>query len=213
MKSFIVLIILVIVGYWLYTFYQQNPDDLPSLIHIQKGAVSTPIPTTLPPTPPPTAPKLDSIPVVKGETLTHARVKAIHTDSILFVCDQGLVKVTYDRLPPGFAAYYKPLAPTPTPVPTVDPNAPPTPTPTPAPTSIHVRQRTPDEEAAAEASFAQQKSYLEQDIAHDQDIVDRYYSQSTYNNTGVISEQDFTNAKMDLDAKNAKLQLLLAAGP
>ncbi len=213
MKSIVVLIVLFIVGYWLYTFYQQNPDDLPSLIHVQKGVVSTPIPTSMVPTPPPVAPKLDSIPVVKGETLTHARVKTIYGDALLFVCDQGLVKVSYDRLPPGFAAYYQPLAPTPTPVVTPDPNATPTPTPTPAPTSIHVRQRTPEEQASAEASFAAQKSYLEADIAHDQDVIDRYYSQSTYNNTGVISEQDFTNAKIDLDAKNAKLQLLLAAGP
>jgi hypothetical protein len=213
MKSIFVLIILVIVGYWLYTFYQQNPDDLPSLVHIQKGAVSTPIPTLITPTPRPVAPKLDSIPVVKGETLTHARVKTIHADSLLFVCDQGLVKVAYDRLPPAFAAYYQPLAPTPTPVTTPDPNAPPTPTPTPAPTSIHVRQRTPEEEAAALDSFARSKAALESDIAHDQDVIDRYYSQSTYNNSGVITEQEFTNAKIDLDARNAQLQVLLGTGP
>jgi hypothetical protein len=212
MKSIVVLIVLGILGYWLYTFYQQNPDDLPSLIHLQKDAVSTPIPTTAVPVPPAVAPNLDSIPVEKGQTLTHARVKGIRADSLVFVCDQGLVQVTYDRLPPAFAAYYVPRAPTPTPVVTPDPNVTPVPTPT-SVNVIRVKQRTPEEEEQAQRQYLDAKEAIEARLKIDQELMDQYYTQSTYNNPSPVTEAQFNNAKQDFDSETAKMSELLGHGP
>jgi len=133
MKSIVVLIALFIVGYWLYTFYQENPGELPSIGHRQKDLVSTPVPVT--PEPAKVAPPdLASVPVLNGPTLTHVRVKDARAKSLVFMCDQGLFEISYDKLSPGFKAYYTPKV---TPVPTdADGNPIPTPTPTPAPTVI-----------------------------------------------------------------------------
>jgi hypothetical protein len=212
MKSIIVLIVLGLVGYWLYTFYQQNPESLPNMVHLQKDLVSTPLPTVGTPTPKPVAPSLDSIPVSKGPTLTHARVKGIRTDSLVFVCDQGLYQITYDRLPPAFAAYYLPLVPTPTPVVTRDPNA--TPVPTPTPIGIHrVAQRSASEEREAEEEFSKRVNGMQARLDTLQAKMNQYYSQSTYNNPDVISDADFANTKTEFDNLTQQLADLQSRGP
>ena len=85
MKQLFVLLALGIIGYWLYTFYTQNPDDLPAMLR-HSNVASTPIPTVGPPTPVPTLPPLDSVPVSKGETMTHCKVMRFSSDSVTFRC-------------------------------------------------------------------------------------------------------------------------------
>lgn len=212
MKSIVVLIAIFIVGYWLYTYYQENPGELPSITHRQKDLVTTPLPVT--PEPVKVAPpNLASVPVLNGTTLTHARVKEARVNSVVFMCDQGLFEISYDRLSPDFKAFY---APTPTPVPTdADGNPIPTPTPTPAPTVVQPKpqiQRTSQQEADARLNYANQKAGLESRQNADLDTINRWYKQSTFE-PGGVSQSQFESAHADYDAATAALNQLLANGP
>lgn len=214
MKQLFVLLALGIVGYWLYTFYTQNPDDLPAILR-HSNVVSTPIPTVGPPTPVPTQPPLDSVPVEKGETLTHCRVRGFNATSVTFLCDQGIFQIAYDRLPPGFAAFYVPRVPTPTP--TTDPAAPtavPTPTPTPRPTLANPNHpvRTAEEDAAELWSYNGAKQRLEDRMKDIQAQMDHYYHQSSYD-VGAMTEQQFNDLKAEYDADSQKLTELVSKGP
>ena len=212
MKSIVVLIALFIVGYWLYTFYQENPGELPSIGHRQKDLVSTPVPVT--PEPAKVAPPdLASVPVLNGPTLTHVRVKDARAKSLVFMCDQGLFEISYDKLSPNFKAYYTPKV---TPVPTdADGNPIPTPTPTPAPTVIQPApqvQRTSQQEADARLNYANQKAGLESRQNQDLDTINRWYKQSTFE-PGGVSQSQFDSAHADYDAATVALNQLIATGP
>jgi len=214
MKQLFVLLALGIIGYWLYTFYTQNPDDLPAVLR-HSNTVSKPIPTVGPPTPVPTQPPLDSVPVKKGATLTHCKVMRFSADAVTFLCDQGIFQITYDRLPPGFAAYYVPRVPTPSP--TTDPSAPtpvPTPTPTPRPTLPNPNHpvRSAEEDAAALWAYNGTKQRLEDRMKDLQAQMDHYYHQSSYD-AGAMSEQQFNDAKAEYDSDALKLSELESRGP
>jgi hypothetical protein len=215
MKSFVILIALAIIGYWAYTYYQANPNDLPvSLTHHQAGLVSTPIPTpaTPTPTPPPAVqPDLASVSVFKGVTMTHAKVREIKPDSLVFGSDQGLFQITYDRLAPGFEAYYLPRMPAPTPVVTPDPNL--VPTPTRVPIIHREAQRSAADEANAVLSFNAKVAGLEQKLRELQGYIDKYYIQSNYNNPDAITESQFAGIKAEFDARTAELADLRSRGP
>jgi hypothetical protein len=208
MKSLVTLIAVCIVGYWLYTFYSQNPDDLPPMIHRQKDLVSKPVPDEKQIEA--TAPKLDSIQVTRGPVLTHAKVKAARPNSVVFLCDQGIFEVNYDRLPPEFQGYYQPSA--------VQvaaeamtaavPAAPSAPAPAPRPP---VPQRSIEDEANARLSFASQKAGLEARQQGDLDQMTKWYKQSNFESGG-MSQAQFDTVKADYDAVTSELNNLVAQG-
>jgi len=206
MKTLVTFIAVCIVGYWLYTFYSQNPDDLPPMVHRQKDLVSKPIPEEKVVTPP--APKLDAIQVVRGPILTHAKVKSARPNSIVFMCDQGIFEVNYDRLPPEFQSYYMP-APMPTPAEAasaVEPAPAPAPAPKPEP------QRSYEDDMNARLSFASTKAGLESRQQGDLDLMTKWYKQSNFE-PGGLTQQQFDTAKADYDATTAQLNTLVAQGP
>jgi hypothetical protein len=214
MKTLVILIALCFVGYWLHEYYEQSTNQASSIAHVQKGLVTTPIPSEEPtPTRVPD-PDLDSI-LVKGQaTLTHAKIKEIHTDSILFVCDQGLAEVAFDKLPPEFRTRYAPPVSSPSPTPTGDipatqPPATVAATPTPRPP---VRQRSIEEEAAARVAYQERKSALEAHQQEDLVIINRWYKQSTFD-PDAISQSTFDWVKADYDSTTAQLNQLEATGP
>lgn len=51
-------------------------------------------------------PSGDNVWMQAHEPLTHAKVKKVLPDGILFRCDQGLVKARFDQLAPEWQAYY-----------------------------------------------------------------------------------------------------------
>jgi hypothetical protein len=206
MKTVLIFLAVCIVGYWLYEFYQQNPDDLPSMHH--QKLTTTPIPSEPPPDDRGPPPNLVAIPVRGGSTLTNAKVKEARADSVLFLCDQGIFDITYDRLTPDFRKYY---APAPTPSPSVDP----TPQST-APVVIKPYmpepQRTAEEEVNLRVSFLQREAALRQHLKDDQEIMTRWYKQSSFD-PGAMSQTTFDSTKADFDATTAQLNQLEATGP
>jgi hypothetical protein len=211
MKSTVILIVLCIVGYWLYTYYEENPAELPGLTHRQRNLVSTPIPVDQPtPTPQPiTGPKLDAVKLKDGATLTHVRVTTARENTLVIICDQGLFEVNYDRLDPQFRAYYQP---SPTPTLTQVPTGAPTPTPATAAAPKQPVQRTFEEENQARLSFNQTKINLEAKQQADLDVMTRWYKQSSFD-PNAMSQSQFDTAKADYDATTAQLGSLVAAGP
>jgi hypothetical protein len=216
MKSIVTLLAVGLICYWLYTFYQQNPDELPSIVNHQKDLVSTPIPQVkeVKVEKPVPAPDLTTIAVANGQTLTHARVKDARATSVVFVCDQGLFEISYDRLPPQFRAYYAPKGQPPAPA--EDSSAAPTPSPTPTrPATVSVSrraERTPAEDAQALASFEQQKTIYENRQKSDSDVMDSWYKQSSFK-TGGITQDQFDSAKSDYDTAANQLAQLESNGP
>lgn len=157
----------------------------------------------------PVMPDLTTVVVKDRSPLTHATVKAIHPDAIVFTCDQGIFKVDFDRLAPEFGAYFGPQA-----VPDPTPAAPVDATPVvvaPVVVPPRERQRTTLEDAQARLAYAQAKAGLEDRLKQDRDAIDRYYKQSTYE--PVISESQFDVAKADFDVQAASLAQLEATGP
>ncbi|HZZ20602.1 MAG TPA: hypothetical protein VFE25_14600 [Opitutaceae bacterium] len=210
MKSLVTLIAVCIVGYWLYTFYSQNPDELPSMVHRSKDVVSTPIPqenVDAPQVPP----KLDVIQVARGPVLTHAKVKSARPNSIVFLCDQGLFEVNYDRLPPEFETFYRTQA-VATSVPSSESaSSAPAPVPAQAPAPKIAPQRSYEDDMNARLNLASRKAALEGRQQGDLDTMTRWYKQSNFE-PGGLTQQDFDTAKADYDAATAQLNTLVAQG-
>jgi hypothetical protein len=210
MKSVVVFIAVCIVGYWIYEYYQQNPDEVPSLTHSQKGLVTSPIPSG--PQSQGPAPDLTSVPVTNGTTLTHARVKDARPNTMVFACDQGLFEVSYDRLPPAFRAYYAPPTPTPSPTASADSQAPQAPAAAAVSAWKPQPQRSSEEETQAVLAFNQRKASLEQHQRDDMEIINRWYKQSTFD-PNAMPQSQFDSTKADYDATTAQLGRLVANGP
>jgi hypothetical protein len=51
-------------------------------------------------------PNLKIIYLKHGRPIVNARVKEVYPDSMIFVCDRGLVQVLFVDLPPEFHDYY-----------------------------------------------------------------------------------------------------------
>jgi hypothetical protein len=209
MKTWVTLIAIGIVGYWLYTFYQQNPDDLPPMVHRQKDLVSSPMPDEKLIVA--QAPKLDSIQVLRGPTLTHGKVKEAKPNSVVFVCDQGILEVNYDRLAPEFEAYYAPTA-----VQAVadaaakvaDQAAPPS---APPPAPKPVPQRSFEDDNNARLAYASEKAALESRQQSDLDQMTKWYRQSNFE-PGGMTQQQFDTLKADYDVTTLQLNTLVARG-
>jgi hypothetical protein len=157
------------------------------------------------------APDLSRVVVKDGPPLTHARVREVRASGILFIADQGMFKVAFDRLSPEFGAYYGPMAvadpvPTETPTPPADPaSAQPTPKPR--------QQRNAQEDAQAELVYVQRKASLEDRMKGDQATIDRWYKQSSFNNDSPITQSQYDVAQADLNAAAVQLAQLEAEGP
>jgi hypothetical protein len=210
MKTLVTLIAVCIVGYWLYTFYSQNPDDLPSMIHRQKDLVSTPIPEEKVIAQPP--PKLDSIQVLRGPVLTHAKVKSARVNSIVFMCDQGIFEVNYDRLPPEFQNFYMPPPAVAAAQAVASVDSAVAPVPAPAPATKPEPQRSYEEDMNARLNFVATKAGLESRQQGDLDLITRWYKQSNFE-PGGLTQQQFDTTKADYDAVTAQLNTLVAQGP
>jgi hypothetical protein len=204
MKAFAILLFFGVVG---YIAYQVVVTPQPAAPIVASGPVKAE-PTDVPME----VPDLSKVPVKDGGTLTHARIKEIHPSGIIFIADQGLYKVSFDRLPPNFAAYYGPQA-VPDPVvpsPTMSPadsDITPTPVIKPRP------QRTAVEDAQAELAYAQRKAAFENQIKGDQNTIDTYYKQSTFNNGSPVTTAQYEVAEADLQSAQTSLALLEGAGP
>jgi hypothetical protein len=109
MKTVVAILAAGLVSFCVYDLYKQNPDDLPAIARVKNGffadSASGGAHTQA------VAPDLSLVPIGNGKTLTNARVKNARPASILFMCDQGLIDVSYDRLPPEFRSFYAPAAP------------------------------------------------------------------------------------------------------
>jgi hypothetical protein len=202
MKSIVFLLFFGALAYFLYVNVTTPVAIDPPIEHV-KGSGSAPEVVEAP-----VVPDLSSI-IVKGRApLTHAKVKEIHPDAMVFICDEGIFKIDFDRLPPEFGIYYGPMAvpdptPTPTPVPTTSD--------TPVVAPVRERpQRTTLEDAQASLAYAQAKAACEDRLKSDREILDHYYKQSTYE--PVVTESQFEIAKADYDVQAAALAQLEANG-
>ena len=214
MKSTIILFILGFLAYEAYQYYEDRPAA-PVIVTAPRVAYqATPEPAPAAPEPP----DATAVTLASGRTLTHAKAKEVSAGGILFLCDQGLVKVAMKDLPGPFQEYYGPLAatPAPTPSPTASPtsaDAAPSPTPTPVPVIHNKPERTPLEDAQATVGFYQACEALRKRIEADQSTIDHWYKQSSYVQDGLVSEAQFNTAKSDRDAATLQLNELLATGP
>jgi hypothetical protein len=212
MKFLATMLLLGFLGYLAYDYVQTreaNPTPVITLTHHSK-ADPDPTPTPEPTEYKPQPPDLTTIPVKDGVALTNAKVKELRSRSIVFLCDQGLFEVGFDRLPPKFALYYGPIIAR-LPAPAVDSGVA-LPTPTPVPTARVKRERTPIEEANARLGFFSTKESLEGRLKRDQDVIDRWYKQSSFDGGG-MSEGEFEGARADFEATSVQLSQLLANGP
>jgi hypothetical protein len=212
MKFLVTMLVCGFIGYLVYNIQQAHDAAPTPLITLSHHTANEPDPT---PTPEPTVyvpkpPDMTEIPVRDGETLTHAKVKELRTKTIVFLCDQGIFEVGFDRLPPQFAQYYGPIiatqpASTPDAAGTV--SAPPT-----KPPAKEKPQRSAVDDASARASFFSSKESLENRLKSDQETIDKWYRQSSFE-PGGISEAQFNSAKADFDYTTSQLSQLIANGP
>jgi hypothetical protein len=211
-RSTIIFFILCFIGYEAVQYYYDRPAaPPPAAVPRPKGAE----PPTPAPTPePPQSPDLRLVPVAGAHALTHARIKEVHESGIVFICDQGLVKVGFKQLPPEFQAFYGPMAAqetasqdTPAGASAVPSAPPPPPAPRPKP------ERTPIQDAQANLAYNQACAGLRDRLQNDQHVIDHWYNQSSFVQEGYVSETQFNVAKADFEAATAQLAELQASGP
>jgi len=210
MKFTIILFILGIGGYEAVQYYDNLPATVPA-IAVRSKAVAPPTPE---PTPePPHSPDLVSVPILDSHPLTNAKVKEIHESGIVFLCDQGLIKVSFKNLPPEYLDYYGPMAEKeavaaePTDAATVTPVA------TPPPAQKSKPERTAIQDAQANLTYSQAVAGLRDRLQSDQSVMDHWYKQSSFVQEGRLSENQFNMAKADFEAATVQLSELQANGP
>jgi hypothetical protein len=210
MKFTLILLILGIGGYEAVQYYNDLPATAPA-IAARPRAVAPPTPEPAPE--PPQTPDLASVPVLGGHPLTHAKVKEIHESGILFLSDQGLVKVSFKNLPPEYLDYFGPIAvKEPAAAEPADPAAV-TPAATPPPVARSKPERTSVEDAQASLAYSQAVSGLRDRLQNDQNVIDHWYKQSSFVQEGRLSENQFNMAKADFEAATIQLADLQANGP
>jgi hypothetical protein len=152
------------------------------------------------------APDLKVIPVNGHRTITNARVLSVHSDGLVFICDDGMVQALYTDLPPGFRAYYAKKA---EPVFASEQSdlAPPPPQSAPAQSYYGPSQEE------IEAQRAQNKIYTEQRIqavqssmAQNERTIYLYETQVAFDKD--ITDAEYESAKADLEKNKLELQQL-----
>ena len=210
MKSFITLLIFGVIGYVAYQYTLAPAPPGPAQRPVSAKSSEPDVPEA-----PAAPPSLDRV-VVKEKVplvLTHAKVKEIHPSGIVFTCDQGIFKVSFDKLPPEYESYYGPLAIADV-VPTETPDTAATPVTVAEPVGPRPKpQKTAVEDAQARLVYASTKSGLEDRIKTDQAFIDRWYRQSTFEQEGQVSQTQFEVSKADFDLATAQLNQLEANGP
>ena len=182
MKSVAIFVLLFILAGTIF-YYGKHPKK-----EIERIVVVQPAAPLLPPPPIPIQkteikiiiPDLKVIPVKNGRTITNARIQAINSDGIVFICDNGMVQALFDDLPPEFRAYYAKKA---------------EPVFVPGQSAQQAHQRSQSQSSSEpsqleiETRRAQDKANLAQRIeqvrgwaAGNEDIIHRYETQSSFNN-------------------------------
>ncbi len=147
------------------------------------------------------APDLKVIPVNGHRTITNARVLSVHSDGLVFICDDGMVQALYSDLPPGFRAYYAKKA---------EPDAseesdlaPPPPQRAPAGPSP---QESDEQRAQNRLYTEQQIRSVQSSMADDERLIDRYETQVSFDQG--ISEAEYQSAKANLAQNKLDLERL-----
>ncbi len=148
------------------------------------------------------APNLVSIQTtIRAKPLTNARVLRSSATSVTFACDQGIVQVPFEALPPEFA-YYK-VADKPALVVQAAPKvAPPT---LKAPTNPVPKPKSAVDEAKQAKENADRKAALLAKVASLEALMDRYDRQSSFSGQVLISTEEYNLAKAQRDEAKAKL--------
>lgn len=223
MRSIVIFLLLLLAAYGLWEYIEDREAMEKTRIELHRKDPKTAEPTPTPePTPAaPASPNLDEVQVKGGAALTHATVKAVRASGVVFLCDQGLVEVPFGSLPANLAAYFSAmLPPTPSPTPTPDgaasqsdSPATPVPTPTPVPPPKPHTEKSFQQDTQDRLAFIEARQALRDRIKTDQDIIDHWYKQSSFEKNGYVSESQFNSAKADQDAAIAQLNQLEAGGP
>ena len=209
MKSIVVFLVLGLAAYGLWEYIENNPA-VPAVrvpAHAREPEAS-PTPEPTPEDTGPKKPNLEKIPVKGGAALTHATMKAVRSSGVVFLCDQGLVEVPFNKLPADMVAYYAPMVP-PEPSPGIVAAPPLQPTAQPKPR----QEKSFVQDAQDRLSFTETRMALRDRIKMDQDTIDHWYKQSEFVKDGYVTESQFNAAKADLDATVARLAELEASGP
>jgi hypothetical protein len=209
MRSAFFLFVFAVLAYGLWSYYVGHPD-------FAKGAVAQPLHVKAAvqpdPTPEPpavgaaTGPDLSMITIVKGTSLTHAKVESVTKTGIIFLCDQGLIEIPFGNLPPEFSQYYTskiPAQEAPSPMPL---------SPTSPPLVQHRVERSAVQDSQDELNFTRTRMELRDRIKSDEEVMDQWYQQSSFRSPSV-TESRFLATKADLDTATLQLAELEANGP
>ena len=151
------------------------------------------------------APDLKVIPVNGHRTITNARVLSVHSDGLVFICDDGMVQALYTDLPPGFRAYYAKKA---------EPDgseesdlAPPPPQRAPAQSYYGPSPQETDEQRAQNRLYTERQiQSVQSSMAENQSIINRYETQVSFDQG--ISEAEYQSAKTNLAQNKLELERL-----
>lgn len=155
---------------------------------------------------------LSKVLVLNKQPLTNARIVLASQTAITFACDQGLVKVEYQFLPPEFRYYQKnakaPISRTET----AKPNNNVAPRPN-SPTANKNIKSTNKEKSAVDLAKEKEsrenaKINLRQKIEKCERVIYEYERQSSFTSKVLISESKYQLAKAELDEAKRKLEEL-----
>ena len=206
MKSAFFLLLFGLAAYMAWDHFE-NATVVPAVVfHPPRAKVAAQAEPVPGPVAAPEAPNLASVAVGRGLLLTHAKVKDVTTTGVVFLCDQGLVKIPFDHLPAEFATFYTPKiveedVPS---VPTVSPSPPP-------PVQRRV-EKSAVQDAQDQLAFTRARMGLSDRIKGDEQVMDQWYQQSSFRNP-TVAESTFVSAKADLNAATLQLAELEANGP
>ncbi len=211
MKSIVLFLVLGLVAYGLWEYVESHPASTQVAMRVSARNKDAPSPEPTPTEPPDTAPKapnLAQIALKTGRVLTNAKLKTVRPSGVLFLCDQGLVEVPLGNLPDEMASYYAPMV-----VPEMAPAGPTPVPPTPTPAPVARPQKSYVQDAQDRLAYASQRVALKDRIAHDQQIIDQWYKQSSFVKDGYVTESVYNATKADMEAAIAQLSLLESNGP
>jgi hypothetical protein len=149
------------------------------------------------------ADRFDSVAVSnRARPLTNATIKTVTANGITFLCDQGLIQVPYDKLPPAFAVYKSKTSQV-----AVSQSVPKSPVVVKT-TSETPAVKTPVQVAQDAKKLAYMKKVLSDKIAKHEQTISRYDRQSSFSKGPLISTEDYELAKAELPEFRAQLEML-----
>jgi hypothetical protein len=140
------------------------------------------------------APDLKVIPVNGHRTITNARVLSVHSDGLVFICDDGMVQALYTDLPPGFRAYYAKKA---EPDASEESDLAPPPPSAPAQSYSGSSPQETDEQRAQDRLYNEQRiQAVQSSMAQNEGIIERYETQVDFDKN--VSDAEYQSAKTNL---------------